>query len=74
MEPEISYTVEPPLITGVIARAVWSEKQRLGLWQDMIHALNRGAAKTEAGTAEAFLFQAMVDRLLEEYRTIEAEK
>ena len=67
MEPKISYKVDDPLIAGVIARAVWSEKPRRGLWQDMLHALNRGAAKTEAGTAEAFLFQAMVDRLLEEF-------
>lgn len=66
MEPQISYTVEDPLITGVIAMAVWSEKRRQGLWQDMISALKRGAAKTEEGTASAFLFQAMVDRLLEE--------
>lgn len=67
MEPKISYTIDDPLIAGVIARAVWSEKRRPGLWQDMISALNRGAAGTEAGTAEAFLFQAMVDRLLEEF-------
>lgn len=71
MEPKISYTVGDDLITGVIATAVWSEKRRKGLWQDMISALNRGAAKTKQGTAEAFLFQAMVDRLLEEFHTEE---
>lgn len=37
----------------------------------MISALKRGAAKTKAGTAEAFLFQAMVDRLLKEFHTKE---
>lgn len=67
MEPKISYTVGDDLITGVIAKAVWSEKQRPGLWQDMLRALDRGAAGTKAGTAESFLFQAMVDRLLEEF-------
>ena len=71
VEPPISYTVDDALITGVIAKAVWSEQRRPGLWQDMLHALHRGAAKTEAGTAEAFLFQAMVDRLLEEFHTEE---
>lgn len=69
MEPEISYTVDDALITGVIAKAVWSEKRRPGLWQDMISALDRGAAGTEEGTASAFLFRAMVDRLLEEFHT-----
>lgn len=74
MEPKISYTVRDDLIAGVVTTAVMSEKRRPGLWQDMLHALNRGAAKTEAGTAEAFLFQAMVDRLLEEYHGLAAEK
>ncbi len=67
MEPDISYIVKNDLIAGVIAKAVWSEERRPGLWQDMIHALNRGADGTKEGTASAFLFQAMVDRLLEEY-------
>lgn len=71
MEPKISYTVGDDLITGVIATAVWSEKRRPGLWQDMLLALNRGAAGTKKGTAEAFLFQAMVDRLLEEFHSSE---
>lgn len=69
MEPKISYTVGDALIMGVVTRAVWSEKRRPGLWRDMLRALSRGAAKTEQGTAEAFLFQAMVDRLLEEFHT-----
>ncbi len=71
MEPSISYTVDDALITGVIAKAVWSEQRRPGLWQDMLSALERGAAKTEEGTVNAFLFQAMVDRLLEEFHTEE---
>ena len=77
MEPKISYTVGEDLMAGVITEAVWSEKRRdksprPWLWQDMIAALKRGAAKTKAGTAEAFLFQAMVDRLLEEFYAEEA--
>lgn len=71
MEPKISYTVGDDLIAGVIAKAVWSEKRRFGLWQDMLRALDRGAAKTVEGTAGAFLFQAMVDRLLEEFHADE---
>ena len=67
MEPKISYTVKDDLIAGVITMAVGSEKRRPWLWQDMISALKRGAAKSERGTAESFLFQAMVDRLLEEF-------
>ena len=72
MEPKISYTVGEDLMAGVITEAVWSEKRRdksprPGLWQDMLRALDRGAAGTKAGTAGAFLFQAMVDRLLEEF-------
>ena len=35
----------------------------------MIEALNRGGAKTEEGTVNAFLFRAMVDRLLEEFHS-----
>lgn len=69
MEPKISYTVEDDLIAGVVAKAVWSEKKRPGLWKDMISALNRGADKTTEGSVSAFLFRAMVDRLLEEFHT-----
>lgn len=71
VEPPISYTVDDALIAGVIAKAVWSEPRRMGLWQDMISALGRGAARTAEGTACAFLFRAMVDRLLEEFHTEE---
>ena len=73
MESKISYTVEDDLIAGVITAAVMSEKRRSGLWQDMLRALDRGAAETEAGTAGAFFFRAMVDRLLEEFHALEKE-
>jgi hypothetical protein len=39
----------------------------------MIKALYRGAAKTKEGTVNAFLFRAMVDRLLEEFHTPDGE-
>ena len=66
-DPAVNWNLDDGIINAVIATAVWSEKQRPGLWQRMINALNRGAGKTEEGTVNAFLFQAMVDRLLEEY-------
>ena len=71
MEPKISYTVGDELIAGVITTATLSEKQQPGLWQDMLRALDRGVAGTKEGTASAFLFRAMVDRLLEEFHTEE---
>ena len=67
MEPNISYKLEDSLIAGVITAAVMSEQRRPGLWRDMLRALDRGAAGTREGTADAFLFQAMVERLLEEF-------
>ena len=73
VEPRISYTVEDDLIAGVITTAVLSEERRPGLWQDMLRALDRGAAGTKEGTVNAFFFRAMVDRLLEEFHTIEKE-
>lgn len=73
MGPKISYTVGDDLITGVIATAVWSEARRPGLWQDMLRAVDRGAAGTKEGTVNAFFFRAMVDRLLEEFHTLEKE-
>lgn len=73
MEPKITYNVNDELIRGVIARAVMSEPRRMGLWQDMLRALGRGAEKTKEGTASAFLFRAMVDRLLEEYHAGEKQ-
>ena len=74
MEQKISYTLGDDLIAGVITAAVMSEKRRPGLWQDMLRALDRGAAKTSEGTANAFLFRAMLDRLLEEFHAGEQEK
>ena len=71
MEQKISYTLGDDLIAGVITAAVMSEKRRPGLWQDMLRALDRGVAGTKEGTASAFLFRAMVDRLLEEFHTEE---
>ena len=76
--PKVSYQVSDDLIAGVITEAVWAEKRRdksrrPWLWQDMISALKRGAAKSKRGTAESFLFQAMVDRLLEEFHAGEEE-
>ena len=68
MEPKISYTLGEPLIAGVISAAVISEQRRPGLWQDMLRALDRGAEKA-GKTVDTFLFQAMVDRLLEEFHT-----
>ena len=67
MEPEIFFNVREPLISGVVTAAVMSETRRSGLWQDMLSALDRGAQSTSEGTASAFLFQAMVDRLLAEF-------
>ena len=67
MEPKITYNVNDELIRGVIARAVMSEPRRMGLWQDMLRALDRGAAKTSEGTVNAVLVRAMLDRLLEEF-------
>lgn len=67
MEPKISYTLGEPLIAGVISAAVISEQRRPGLWQDMLRALDRGAAKTSEGTVNAVLVRAMLDRLLEEF-------
>ena len=67
VEQKISYTLGDDLIAGVITAAVMSEKRRPGLWQDMLRALDRGAAKTSEGTVNAFLFRAMLDRLLEEF-------
>lgn len=39
----------------------------------MIMAMQRGAAGTEKGTMDAFLFQAMVDHLLEEFHALDEE-
>lgn len=66
-EPALSRKIGDALFAGVIAEAVMEVGQRPGIWQDMLHAMRRGAEGTKEGTADAFLFRAMVDRLLAEY-------
>ena len=66
-DPKVSREIGDELVNAVITAEVWSEGQKPGIWQKMIGALNRGAAKTEEGTVNAFLFRGMVDRLLEEF-------
>ena len=66
-DAKVSWEIGDELVNAVITAAVWSEGQRPGIWQKMIGALNRGAAKTEEGTVNAFLFRGMGDRLLEEF-------
>lgn len=69
-DPKMGREIGGELVNAVITAAVWSEGQKPGVWQKMIEALNRGASKTEEGAITAFLFQAMVDRLLEEFRAL----
>ena len=73
-EPSIKWDIGDDVIRGVISEAVWSEGRRPGVWQGMIKALNRGAEKTKEGTVNAFLIRAMVDRLLEEFHSPEADQ
>ena len=68
VDSKASWEIGDELINAVITAAVYAEGRRPGIWQEMIEAVKRGAARTEEGTAGAFLFQAMVDRLLEEFR------
>ena len=63
----VKWSIEDDVVNAVVAAAVWSESRRPGIWQAMIKALYRGAAKTKEGTVNAFLFRGMVDRLLEEF-------
>ncbi len=70
VDTKVSWQIREELINAVISAAVWSEGQRPGIWQKMIEALNQGAAKTREGTINAFLFRAMIDRLLEEFRDL----
>ena len=67
VDVKVSWEIGDELINAVITAAVWSEGQKPGIWQKMIEALNRGGAKTKEGTVNAFLFRAMVGRLLEEF-------
>ena len=64
---KVAWEIGDELVNAVITAAVWSEGQKPGIWQKMIETLNRGVAKTEEGTVNAFLFRAMVGRLLEEF-------
>jgi len=73
-EPTVIWNIGYEMIKGVVAAAVWSVDRRPGIWQAMINALNSGASKTKEGTVSAFLFQAMVDRLLEEFHALEDNK
>ena len=66
-ESPLSRKLGDALLSGVITAAALSEKPRPGIWRDMLRAADRGAAGTKEGTVDAFLFQAMVDRLLEEF-------
>ena len=65
--PKARGQINEELVNAVITAAVYSVERKPGMWQKMINALNRGAEKTEKGTVNEFLFQAMVDRLLEEF-------
>ena len=67
VEAKVSWEIGEEPINAVITAAVYSVERKPGTWQNMINALHRGAEKTEEGTVNAFLFRAMVDRLLEEF-------
>lgn len=73
-DPAIHWGLDDGVINAVITAAVWSEERRPGIWQGMINALNRGAEGTKEGTVNAFLFRAMVDRLLEEFHHPETDQ
>lgn len=73
VDAKVSWEIGDELINAVITAAVWSEGGRPGIWQKMIEAIGRGAAKTDEGTAGAFLFRAMVGSLLEEFRALHTE-
>ena len=71
VEAKVSWEIGEEPINAVITAAVYSVERKPGTWHNMINALHRGAEKTEEGTVNAFLFRAMVDRLLEEYRALD---
>ncbi len=68
--PKVRGQINEELVNAVITAAVNSVERNTCIWQRMINALHRGAEKTEKGTVNEFLFQAMVDRLLEEFRDL----
>ena len=69
--PKARGQINEELVNAVIAAAVYSVERDTWTWQKMINALHWGAEKTEKGTVNEFLFQAMVDRLLEVYRALD---
>ena len=71
---KVTWEIGDELVSAVITAAVWSEERKPGIWQKMIEAVKQGAARTKEGTVNAFLFRAMVDRLLEEYHTLHMEQ
>ena len=71
MEAKVNWEIGDELINAVITAAVWSVERKPGTWQKMIEAADQGAAKTKEGTVNAFLFRAMIDRLLEEFRALD---
>ena len=72
-EPPVRWEIGDDVINAVITAAVWSAGQRPGTWSKMVRALNEGAGKTKEGTVNAFLFRAMIDRLLEEFRALDTQ-
>lgn len=68
--PKARGQIDEELVNAVIAAAVYAVERDTWTWQKMINALHRGAEGTEKGTVNEFLFQAMVDRLLEEFHTL----
>lgn len=68
--PEVRGQINEELVNAVITAAVYSVERDTRTWQKMINALHRGAERTEKGTVNEFLFQAMVDRLLEEFHAL----
>ena len=72
-EADLSWNIDSALVNGVITAAVWSVERKPGTWSKMLVALGRGAIKSKEGTVEAFLFRAMLDRLLEEFHALESD-
>lgn len=70
LEAKVNWEIGDELINAVITAAVWSVERKPGTWQKMIEAADQGAAKTKEGTVSAFLFHAMMDRLLEEFHAL----
>ena len=71
VDAKVSWEVGDGLVNAVITAAVWSTERKQGTWRNMIQAINQGAAGTKEGTVNAFLFRAMIDRLLEEFHALD---